>query len=94
MDDAADEIERLRGEKDEWIGRYQAELDDNHRMSAWYKDACAERDRLREALQSAVTQIDTTVFNLDQIDPEKPVIMRALRNIAETVRAALGENDA
>ena len=44
MAEAADEIERLRKEKDEWIGRYQAELDDNHRMIAWYKEACAERD--------------------------------------------------
>jgi hypothetical protein len=51
--DAADEIERLRGEKDEWIGRYQAELDDNHRMIAWYKEACTERDRLRQALERA-----------------------------------------
>jgi len=51
--EAADEIERLREEKDEWIGRYQAELDDNHRMIAWYKEACADRDQLRKALAAA-----------------------------------------
>jgi hypothetical protein len=44
MGQAAAEIERLREEKDEWIGRYQAELDEIERL-------LVERDRLREALR-------------------------------------------
>jgi hypothetical protein len=80
MDEAADEIERLRKEKDEWIGRYQAELDDNHRMIAWYKEACAERDRLREALRLADAALSGANMNMGAVEKK--------------VRAALGESDA